>query len=174
MLKKTDNDMDTDKVLYTDGHDVTVTDSTLQVKKNEYKLNGVTRCGLMVLRPQRAPGIVLLILGLAAVIVGLLQLIPAGTFPDIQIANKSLSANAVAVWLGVTLALIGILVLGLVRERYSVRIATAEGERDAVVSDKREYISQIVDAINQAISYVRTKTASRYFTVKTASPGKDV
>jgi hypothetical protein len=157
-----------DKVIYTDGHDVTVTDSTLQVNKHEYKLNGVTKCALMVLRPNRAPGIILLILGLGLIVVGAMQLITPGTIPDVQISNQSVDANTIAIWAGAGLALIGILILGLLRERYSVRIATAEGEKDAVVSQKREYIGQIVDAINQAISFVRTRAGSQYFTVRSA------
>ncbi len=167
-----DSDMVGDKVIYTDGHDVTVTDSTLQVKKNEYRLNGVTKCGLLVLRPNRVPGVVLLILGLGLVVVGLMQLIPTGAVPDTEIAERSFGINTVAVWIGAALALVGILILGLMKERYAVRIATAEGERNAVVSDRRDYISQIVDAINQAITYVRTKTSARQFTVRNAdSPG---
>ena len=172
ITKKDDSDMAGDKVIYTDGHDVTVTDSTLQVKRNEFKLNGVTKCGLLVLRPNRAPGIVLLILGLGLVVVGLMQLIPTGSIPDVDIAGRAYGINTVAVWIGAALALTGILLLGLMKERYAVRIATAEGERNAVVSDRRDYISQIVDAINQAITYVRTRTSSRHFTVRNAdSPG---
>lgn len=173
MVKKNDDsDMAGDKVIYTDGHDVTVTDSTLQVKKNEYKLNGVTKCALFVIKPQRAPGIILLMLGLGLVVVGIMQLIPQGSIPDMEIAGRTYGINTVAAVIGAALALIGILILGLVKERYAVRIATAEGERNAVVSDRREYIHQIVDAINQAIAYVRTQTGSRQFTVRNAdSPG---
>ena len=43
----------------------------------------------------------------------------------------------------------------LVRERYAVRIATAEGEKNAVVSEKKEYITQIVDALNEAFTLSR-------------------
>lgn len=158
-----------EKVLYTDGRDVTVTDSTLQVKKNEYKLNGVTKCGLMVLKPQRAPGIVLLLLGLGLIIAGVLQAFDPTVVSNMQIGGYSFDANTLALWVGGALALIGLLVLGLVKERYAVRIATAEGERDAIVSDRKEYIHQIVDAINQAVTFVRTKTASREFTVRSAT-----
>ena len=56
------------------------------------------------------------------------------------------------------LALIGIIVLAIVRERYAVRIATAEGEKNAVVSDKKEYISQIVNALNEAFSQNRPQS----------------
>jgi hypothetical protein len=160
-----------EKVIYTDGHDVTVTDSTLQVKNHEYKLNGVTKCGMMVIQPQRAPGIILLVLGLGLIIAGAMQAIDPTVIPNVEIAGKFFSANALALWVGGGLALIGLLVLGLVRQRYAVRIATAEGEKDAVISDRKEYIHQIVDAINQAVTYVRTQTSPPYFDVRgTQSP----
>jgi hypothetical protein len=158
-----------DKVIYTDGHDVTVTDTTLQVNKHEYALNGITKCGLMVIQPQRAPGIILLVLGIGLIVAGIMRAIDPAYVPDMNIAGNVFSANTLALWAGGLLALIGLLILGLVRERYAVRIATAEGEKDAVVSDKKEYIHQIVDAINQAVTYVRTETGSRYFTVKSAT-----
>ena len=154
-----------DKILYTDGHDVTVTDSTLLVKNHEYKLNGVTRCALMVLQPKRAPGALLLLIGLTFVALGILNMM-SPYFAPVVINNKAYNMDLVAIWAGGFLALVGIVALAIVRERYAVRIATAEGEKDAVVSSRKEYVTQIVDAINQAVSFVRTKTASRYFTVK--------
>jgi hypothetical protein len=157
-----------EKVLYTDGHDVTVTDSTLQVKNHEYKLNGVTKCGMMVLQPRRAPGIILLVLGLAMIVAGLLNAISPTMIPDVEIAERMFTANTLSIWIGAAIALIGILVLGIVRERYAVRIATAEGEKDAIVSDQREYIHQIVDAINNGVTYVRTRTSPEYYSMKGA------
>lgn len=154
-----------EKVIYTDGHDVTVTDTTLQVKNHAYRLNGVTKCGMMVLQPQRAPGIILLVIGLGLLVAGAMQGINPAWVPDMEISGNLFSANTLALWIGGALALIGLLVLGLMRQRYAVRIATAEGEKDAVVSDKKEYIHQIVDAINQAVTYVRTQTSSGYFDV---------
>lgn len=158
-----------DKILYTDGHNVTVTDSKLQVKKHEYMLNGVTKCAVTVIKPNRTPAVVSLLIGIGLIVAGLLTLIPSGIFPDLAIGNKLVGPNTMSVWIGTALALVGLLILGVSRERYAVRIATAEGEKDAVVSNRREYINQIVDAINQAVSFVRTKTASKYFTVKSAT-----
>jgi hypothetical protein len=155
-----------DKILYTDGHDVTVTDTTLQVKKHEYRLNGVTKCALMVLQPKRAPGIVLLLMGLGLMALGFLGVFSPELFPDVNWNNRNYSANIVALWGGGLIAILGIIALAAVRQRYSVRIATAEGEKDAIVSTRKEYISQIVDSVNQAVSYVRTKTASRYFNMR--------
>src|SRR5690606_9751844 len=147
----------------------TVTDSTLLVKNNAYRLNGVTRCGLHIVAPRRAPGIILLIAGRALVTVGMLQALPSAIFNYVEVGTLTFGTNTVAVWAGAALSLIGILVLGIVRERYAVRIATAEGEKNAVVSDQKEYVHQIVDAINQAISYVRTSAASKYFSTKTTA-----
>ena len=52
-------------------------------------------------------------------------------------------------------ALLGLLILTVERERYAVRIATAEGEKNAVVSEKKEYIAQIVEALNEVFSHNR-------------------
>ena len=69
--------MISDRVIYTDGHDVTVTDSTLQVNKVKYKLNGIIKHGLFILRPQRLPGILMVIIGLIVMFAGLLKLVPS-------------------------------------------------------------------------------------------------
>ena len=158
-----------EKVIYTDGHDVTVTDSTLQVRNHEYRLNGVIKCGMMVIQPRRAPGILLLLLGLVLIVAGAMQAIRPEFVPDMEIAGNLFTANTLAIWLGGALALIGLLVLGLTRQRYAVRISTAEGEKDAVVSDKKEYIHQIVDAINQAVNYVRNQTSTGFFDTQTTT-----
>ncbi len=158
-----------EKVIYTDGHDVTVTDAKLQVKNQEYLLHGVIACGMKILQPKRAPAIVLLVLGLGLVIAGAMGAFNPANVPDTEVAGNILSANTLALIAGGVLALIGLLILGVTRERYAVRIATAEGEKDAVVSDRREYIHQIVDAINQAVHYVRTQTSSDYMDMR--SPG---
>lgn len=141
-----------DKVLYTDGRGITVTDSTFQVNKTSYQINGITKHGLFVMRPERLPGMMLLIVGFVVAVVGILNLIPASLIADMEFGGEVVTANTVAIWTGGALALIGILILAIVRERYAVRIATAEGEKNAVVSDKKEYISQIVDALNQAFN----------------------
>lgn len=139
-----------DKVLYTDGRGITVTDSTFQVKNTSYRLDGIIKHGLLIMRPERLPGMMLLIVGFIVAVVGIMGLIPASFIPDIQIKEQYVTANEIAMWAGGALALIGLLVAIIVRERYAVRIATAEGEKNAVVSDKKEYISQIVSALNEA------------------------
>jgi hypothetical protein len=137
-----------DKVIYTDGRDVVVTDSTLKVKNASYRLNGITKLCLWTIRPDRWPGILLLLLGLTAIACGYMNLLPENM--SVQTSNGNLDSNTLAVWVGVALAVIGLLILALSKEKYAVRIGTAEGEKNAVVSYKREYISQIVDALHSA------------------------
>ena len=140
--------MTTDKVIYTDGRDVTVTDSTLKVKSTSYKLSGVTKVMMRTIHPDRWPAILLLLLGLAAAVFGFLNMVPADM--NLRTDNGVIDSNTLAIWVGIGLALIGILILASMHDRYAVRIGTAEGEKNAVVSRKREYIAQIVDAIHNA------------------------
>jgi hypothetical protein len=140
--------MTQDRVIYTDGRDVTVTDSALKVKNTSYRLNGITKLYMWTIRPDRWPAVLLLLLGLAAAICGYLGLLPPSM--NLETDNGVLSVNTLAVWIGAGLAVIGFLILILARERYAVRIQTAEGEKNAVVSYKREYVAQIVDALHTA------------------------
>ena len=144
-----------DKVLYTDGRGITVTDSTFQVNKTSYQLNGIIKHGFLIIRPERSPGMLLLVVGFIALVIGILSLIPPSFIPVMEINGQHVTANAVAMWAGGAIAFIGLLVLVIGRERYAVRIATAEGEKNAVVSEKKEYISQIVDALNEAFTLNR-------------------
>ena len=134
-----------DKVIYTDGRDVVVTDSTLQVKNNSYKLSGITKLSFWTIRPDRWPAVVLLLLGVISAVIGYLRV-----FSEQSISDGGMSANTLALYIGVGLVILGLLALVISKERYAVRIGTAEGEKNAVVSSKREYIAQIVDAIHSA------------------------
>jgi hypothetical protein len=140
-----------ERVIYTDGHDVTVTDTTLKVKNTSYLINGITRLRMWTIRPDRWPGVLLMLLGLAAMLCGWLGVIPA----DINMTtdNGTVTGNMLALWIGVALFILGILVLVVTRERYAVRITTAEGDKNALVSTKREYVAQIVDALNKAFRF---------------------
>jgi hypothetical protein len=140
--------METDKVIYTDGHNVVVTDTTLKIRKASYKLNGITKHFLLTIKPERWPAVILMLVGIGLAVCGYLGMIPQ-TF-DLETNNGSMSGNVLALYIGVGLFLLGLLILAFTRVRYAVRIATAEGEKNAIVSTKREYIAQIVDAIHSA------------------------
>lgn len=154
-----------DKIIYTDGHDIIVTDTEFQVKKKSYKLDGIVKHGLLTLQPERVPGIIMLITGLMLLIIGLFELISYNTIPDMRVGDSYVTANTMSVWIGSGLVLIGLIVTAAVRERYAVRISTAEGEKNAVVSRKKEYIAQIVNALNEAYDKFRIHT-STYVTYK--------
>lgn len=142
--------MNTDKVYYTDGHDVVVTSSTLKVHNKEYLLPGITRHGLSTLKPVRAPGLFLFIIGMLVVVIGAYQLIPPGYIENTLIMDRWVTVNDWAILFGAILALTGLLIATLVKTKYAVRIATAEGESDVVVSKHREYIRQIIEGLNKA------------------------
>lgn len=142
--------MNTDKVYYTDGHEVTVTSSTLKVHNKEYLLPGITRHGLSTLKPQRAPGLMLFIIGMLIVVIGVYQLIPPGFVSNVRVMDRWVTVNDWAIAGGALIALSGLLIATLVRTKYAVRIATAEGENDVIVSKHREYIRQIIEGLNKA------------------------
>jgi hypothetical protein len=146
--------MTQDKLIYTDGHDVVVTESTFKVKNTTYRLNGITKLCMWTIRPDRWPAALALLIGLTAVVCGTMGLIPA----DLNMATEGgyITGNELALYIGAGLALIAIIALALSKERYAVRIGTAEGEKNAVVSRKREYISQIVDALHSAFDSTHT------------------
>ncbi|HEY3401818.1 MAG TPA: DUF6232 family protein [Ohtaekwangia sp.] len=150
-----------DKVLYTDGHDVIVTDETFQVKNHSYRLDGIIKHGLTILHPDRVPGIILIVLGSIIALTGLFGLIPSELLGNASIGGDIYSANTIAQWLGGTFIILGLLALILVRERYAVRISTAEGEKNAVVSHHKEYIVQIVNALNQALGFIQLGAFNR-------------
>ena len=140
--------MKPDKVIYTDGRDVTVTDSSFKVKNACYNINGITKLSFWTIHPDRWPGVLLMLVGITAGVLGYLRMVD----PRLTIRTDTgmIEANTLWLWVGVALAVLGLLILLLAKERYAVRIRTAEGEKNAIVSRKREYIAQIVDAVHSA------------------------
>jgi len=145
-----------DKILYTDGHDVTITDSKFMVRNMTYHLIGITKHGLHILKPHRLPGYILFIAGVVLLMCSILNLIPKDFMSSMEVAGFVLSGKAIVVVIGAGIILMSVLIVGLLRERYAVRIATAEGEKDVVVSRRKEYVTQIVNALNRAFHFVRS------------------
>jgi hypothetical protein len=146
--EKTFTIMATEKVIYTDGRDVVVTDSMFKVKNHAYRLNGITKLCMWTIRPDRWPSVILLLVGIAAAVLGYLGFLPTSWMLDTDYGT--FSANQMTLWAGALLITVGILALILSKERYAVRIGTAEGERNAIVSYRKDYIANIVDAIHSA------------------------
>ncbi|HTH54842.1 MAG TPA: DUF6232 family protein [Cyclobacteriaceae bacterium] len=150
--------MNTEKTLYyTDGHEVSVTDAGFKVRKHLYNLTGITRHGLSVIYPARMPFAVLILVGAVVFVCGALNFIPAGWKTYVNLFGFSLLANSLFMIAGILVFLTGLLIMLKLREKYAVRIATAEGEKDVVVSASREYIKQIVDALNRAFLDLTTQ-----------------
>ena len=145
------------RVLYTDGRHVTITDTEFQVNNMAYQLRGITKHGLHILKPIRLPGYLLLLAGVFLILGAAMGFLPSNLVSPIEVGNSVFSSNDIIIGIGGFLVLISILVIGLLRERYAVRIATAEGEKDVVVSKQREYITQIIGALNKAFDFVSRK-----------------
>jgi hypothetical protein len=147
-----------EKILYTDGHQVTVTNSFIRVKKSLYSLEGITRHCLLIIHPDKLPALLVLVVGAMLITMGALHLIPKSTIPDVEFYSFEVNANAISLVLGIVLLGVGASLMWLMKDRYAVRIETAEGEKNVVVSPSKEYIALIVDALNQAfVSLVSPK-----------------
>ena len=158
--------MTTENILYTDGRDVTVTQSALQVRSKWYNLDGITKHAFSIIQPVRFPAILLFVTGISLTISGGANLIAL----DIQlIGSMPVPLNGIALWVGVFMMLAGAVMMRSLRERYAVRITTAEGEKNVVISTHKEYITQIIHALNGAffarIHDSSQKRAPREFTV---------
>lgn len=139
--------MKTENVLYTDGHDVTVTDSVLRVRKKWYSLDGISKHGFSIIQPVRLPGILLLVAGFLLTGAGALDLVTRIIPSVITITNN---ANELSLGFGLLVLLAGAAMMLSMSERYAVSITTAEGEKHVVVSKRKDYITQIVHALNEA------------------------
>lgn len=119
-----------EKVYYSDGA-ITVTSTRAVLGTKTYAMANITSVSLG--ENQQAVGC-----GCALVLVGLL------------FALALFSADTIIVGL-IGLAILALGALLMKQKSYVVRIGSASGEANALENKKREYIQQIVDAVNQAI-----------------------
>jgi len=141
--------MRADRVIFSDGHDVIVTDSSLRVKNSLYRLKSIVRHGLFVKEPVRTPGVLVFLAGIGLLAIGLFRLVPIS-----EDATMDRIINSFIMWNGIVLAIAGILISIAVKKRYAVRIVTPVGKKkDVVVSGHEEYISKIITALNEATLY---------------------
>ena len=141
--------MENKKFLYTDGRDVVVTQSTFQTRKALYSLKGITDFGLAVLKPKRIPGLILFLVGVTIAANGYFYFIPTSFFDFFKIPLEYATSN-IQILVGAGIACIGIALMLLLPQRYALRIETAEGKKNAVISKSREYVDQIQTAIRKA------------------------
>jgi hypothetical protein len=124
--------MDAEPVIYTDGHGVKVTPHHFIVGNTDYRVEGITSARLFTVRDGGGFAIFLIVLGLIGIAAGFLNAFYPNTI------------------IGTVLILFGIIILAFTHDKYAVRITTAEGIKDALVSSKKDYVSQIVAALHVA------------------------
>jgi len=143
--------MTTVKPLYTDGHKVTVTDTTFRVDKNVYLLEGIIRHSFRVISPRRIPLLLLVSIGLAFMSLGVFDLAPTNLIRNLDVGEYIVSGRLLSLIFGATMFVAGILFLIVEKEKYGVQIVTAEGEKEVIVSRKREYVAMIDEALTKAL-----------------------
>ena len=141
-----------DNVLYTDGHGIKVTTSNFFTGKTTYKMDGILNARMNLIKAHYMPGVLLMLLGIVAAICGAIHLLPDNQMQSFYIANILVTANRLAIAAGILLFIGGLLTLMAQHDKYTVHIVTAEGEKDPVISEKKDYISQIVSAIEYGLT----------------------
>lgn len=143
--------MNADEILYyTDGHQVMVTNSFIKVKKTLYQLKGITRHGMYIIHPPKLIQLGLMLMGTLVFICGSMNLFPNQFGNTVDLVWFRLETHLFLMSIGLLLFSAGMIILWILKDRYAVRIHTAEGEKDLVVSENKEYVSMIVEALNRA------------------------
>lgn len=161
--------MATEEIFYTDGEEVVLTLQSLKVRNKFYALKAIRKHGIEILEPSRLPGIILFIAGVALVVAGMANAFPAGD--GVAVGGHVLYGNAIAEYAGILLTALGLGLTVFLKERYAIRIATEEGEeQDAVISTKKESITEIEDALNRAYMILETQNIARLRSTLRYSP----
>ena len=142
-----------DSVLYTDGHGVKVTTSQFIVGKAQYLIKGISDVRVDIKHAQRIPAVILSLLGLVAIVTGLAHLYSNVAMEPLYVGDYMITANHLAIIIGVVLMIPGIIWLAALHDRYAIHMTTAEGDKEPIVSEKRDYIRQIATALYKARGY---------------------
>jgi hypothetical protein len=126
--------MSEETTFYSDGA-IRVTNARAVIGGKTYAMANITSVSMGTRPANRNPGIVIAIVGL---------LIAACT-------GIMASDGAGGIVFGILVLVAGIVVAVIAKPSYIVRIGSASGEADALVSKDREYIQKIVNATNEAI-----------------------
>src|SRR5689334_1559910 len=105
--------METESVIYTDGHDVKVTSSKLVVGKRDYLLSGITAFHLQIIKASKAIPLLLIILGLIGIVAGLLHVLPPDMINPVIVSGKTLTVNEMAAIIGGILVLFGLIAISI-------------------------------------------------------------
>jgi len=116
----------------------TITNTRAIIGGKTYAMGLVSSVQMVEIIPKRTWPIILLVGGILMGIAGF----ASGSEMDAILCRGP----------GLVLALIGGVWLASLHDQYAVRIATASGEMDALKSEDKERIQEVVDALNQAIT----------------------
>lgn len=146
-----------DKIFYADAqHHVIVTDSTFIVKDKEYNIPSIRDHIIKEVKPVPFMGLVMSIVGALVALAGMFQVVSFSFIPNVNVLGRTIDAYWWAILIGTFVLFGGLILILVVKPQYALHISTAEGEDDVIVSPKREYIRQIIDALNRAFM-LRTK-----------------
>jgi hypothetical protein len=143
--------MTADKIFYTDEqHHIMVTDSTFVVKDKAYNIFAIRDHIIREKKPIPFLGLLVATIGSILALAGMFQFGSFEFIPQVTVWSRTISAYWWVVLAGAILLFAGLLMIVMVRPQYALHISTAEGEDDVIVSPKREYVKQIIDALNRA------------------------
>lgn len=142
-------------IIYTDGHGVKITREKFHVEDKEFYLNGITSIDLQRVPAGNLSSILLFILGFLAIMAGSLKVFSDAGF-TVQDSIYVMNSNIVAIGIGVALILAGILRMIMAKDKFAVKIGTAEGEKKPFVTSNREHAAIIVASLKKAY-YRKTK-----------------
>lgn len=128
--------MSTQETIYYQDESIIVTNTRAVLGTKTYAMANITSVSMGVIPANRVPGIVLALIGLAI----------AGC--ACSVVGKD--AASVIVF-GLIVLGLGIAIAAAPKTRYVVKIGSASGEANALVSKDKEYIQKIVNAVNEAI-----------------------
>jgi hypothetical protein len=141
-----------ENTLYTDGHGIKVTTSEFVTGNNSYKIAGIIDAQVNLLRAAITPVVLIILIGLAGIITGAMHLYSHSSVEPFYIGSILVTVNRIVFFTGLLLVAAGLIRAVTMRGKYAVHIVTAEGHKDPVVSTKKEYILEIVAAIQKALT----------------------
>ncbi|MEO5569742.1 MAG: DUF6232 family protein [Bacteroidia bacterium] len=139
--------------IYTDGRDVKVTPTEFTAGKKSYKLEGIVDASMNLIRASLVPALLMLLIGIAILATGLLHMYSPERIDSLSSGTVIITVNRLAVFGGVLFFIIGILLTFKTRDKYAVHIVTAEGHKEPIISKKKDYVAQIVKAIQHALTW---------------------
>src|SRR5829696_5332606 len=136
-----------DTIIYSDGNGTKVTTHEFITRDAIYLVQGIIDARINRVKISAVPAAFCIVAGVLAICLGALHLLQGEPDDNFYIGSILLTPNRIAALLGFFMAFSGIVGLLTRHKKYTVHIITAEGERDAVISNKKIYVRRIVLAI---------------------------